>query len=127
MERSGRLFQATISIPSGAIKRPTIAADMNKFFEFQFLLVRLKVRDCSGKKYVMVSFQFLLVRLKVRQEKEKLRRSQISIPSGAIKRTIGYGHTKDVLLFQFLLVRLKEVSVGARRQIMPDFNSFWCD
>ena len=33
--------------------------------------------------------------------------SDISIPTGTIKRTIGYGHTNDVKIFQFLLVRLK--------------------
>jgi len=54
-----------ISIPSGAIKRSAMVADLASAVQkFQFLLVRLKVDTLTITHAATAEFQFLLVRLK---------------------------------------------------------------
>ena len=53
-------------------------------------------------------FQFLLVRLKVRDRLLQLDEVIISIPTGAIKRAETVIAKIQANLFQFLLVRLKD-------------------
>ncbi len=55
-----------------------------------------------------MSFQFLMVRLKGYLLNVCKRINGISIPYGAIKRKGYRGCHKTLLLFQFLMVRLKE-------------------
>ncbi len=56
--------------------------------EFQFLLVRLKVKEPAGIDTKIFTFQFLLVRLKGFRFKFIRVEVLISIPSGTIKRSI---------------------------------------
>ena len=57
----------------------------NKKPEFQFLMVRLKVK-LSVSIVKLPPFQFLMVRLKVIYRKFYKRQKYISIPYGSIKR-----------------------------------------
>ena len=54
-----------ISIPTGAIKSTLIGCEKTELPKFQFLLVRLKVKERTDKMFANKPFQFLLVRLKV--------------------------------------------------------------
>jgi len=57
-------------------------------FSFQFLLVRLKVYNRQQVEQIKRTFQFLLVRLKGSSVRYKSYNNKISIPFGAIKRSI---------------------------------------
>ena len=73
--------------------------------QFQFLLVRLKVKLKKSWLQKIIQFQFLLVRLKANN----------ALP---LHRTIK---------FQFLLVRLKEALAITVFAIVKNFNSYWYD
>jgi len=97
-------MRGDISIPSGAIKRREKEFGACRFHAFQFLLVRLRVSTAFTAMTGPI-FQFLLVRLRVMHAVEELLPSNISIPSGAIKRK----------------------ATEATEEQVQDFNSFWCD
>ncbi len=58
------LTNSQISIPSGAIKRTLRRRDVGRRVQFQFLLVRLRVKSVWGFSDNDIEFQFLLVRLR---------------------------------------------------------------
>ncbi len=84
--RSRGFKTRNISIPSGAIKRIKGAAVSDVNYRFQFLLVRLRVKNVAEINNVKFGFQFLLVRL---------RGFSVCALEGFFS------------LFQFLLVRLR--------------------
>ena len=55
----------SISIPYGSIKRILVVIVSIQYFQFQFLMVRLKVSAGQAAAIVRNIFQFLMVRLKV--------------------------------------------------------------
>ena len=62
---SNNVLLFNISIPYGAIKREINDYEFeNSVFQFQFLMVRLKVRGLRFECYLISRFQFLMVRLK---------------------------------------------------------------
>jgi len=67
-------------------------------------------------------FQFLLVRLRVGRKDVLQSRTEISIPSGAIKREIQELNWEKELLFQFLLVRLRAATISNLNADYPTFQ-----
>jgi len=86
LRRTNQFLRRVISIPFGAIKRVYRYLHRSSKRLFQFLLVRLKVKEQSTELAVLKKFQFLLVRL---------------------KDFLTLFNTKNLQTFQFLLVRLK--------------------
>ena len=93
-----------ISIPYGSIKRIVGWFAVAIIVLFQFLMVRLKVKNQSWITKID-AFQFLMVRLKAQPTHFFMTFSSISIPYGSIKRQIINSH------------------VAKKR----DFNSLWFD
>ena len=111
-------------------------------------MVRLKVSTMSSDTVCIQLFQFLMVRLKDRCVTFWRDVLQISIPYGAIKRymptsitskkmiSIPYGAIKSswfrnvydtAVVFQFLMVRLKDCLFSSHLCFGIYFNSLWCD
>ena len=68
-----------------------------------------------------------MVRLKASLAEMVLNANDISIPYGAIKRNLKKLLIEYMLIFQFLMVRLKEMQVAQQKQKVEHFNSLWCD
>ncbi|MDI3479908.1 MAG: hypothetical protein PWQ14_1054 [Rikenellaceae bacterium] len=68
-----------------------------------------------------------MVRLKEIIEQIKSELKNISIPYGAIKRFNVINKKECEILFQFLMVRLKENNTLKITKVNRDFNSLWCD
>ncbi len=90
-------------------------------------MVRLKELGDEDFVTVYYEFQFLMVRLKEKCRMSKSRRFKISIPYGAIKRNIMNAEIENQLKFQFLMVRLKVSVPSISVRVTDNFNSLWCD
>ena len=69
-------------------------------------MVRLKALSANPPVEAKL-FQFLMVRLKDCQHLEWLKKNHVSIPYGTIKSSELDEYYQGVMLFQFLMVRLK--------------------
>ncbi len=116
-----------ISIPSGAIKRVNVIVPSIYCSVFQFLLVRLKAGSVSLYSLgTGISIPSGAIKSSTVYTGYAVS-SEISIPSGAIKRDISKMLLSLSMIFQFLLVRLKEVVQQFVKAGISNFNSFWCD
>ena len=94
---------------------------VNQGLYHTFLSILMKIRISSG-------LQFLPVRLKAFDN--SLHPNffcYISIPIGTIKRTMNRKTVDKVVIFQFLLVRLKANRLPHRILSAINFNSYWYD
>ena len=90
-------------------------------------MVRLKDPD-ARRGYVRQGFQFLMVRLKVITQPVIPMSSEISIPYGSIKSNVVVVRCRTVIsIFQFLMVRLKDVAFHDIGYACLYSNSLWFD
>ena len=88
-------------------------------------MVQLKGNQRSRRLYPKRQFQFLMVQLKVDKLLDVTSSVAISIPYGSIKRKQRPKHAKLLVIFQFLMVQLKEITQNPFLLMNLNFNSLW--
>ena len=88
---------------------------------FQFLVVRLKAGQGRNDLLSKLVFQFLVVRLKEWQKNNIRTGRHISIPCGSIKSIHMLNIITVLRLFQFLVVRLKDL-VASKGKMVKTFQ-----